>query len=585
MRADIEERTNAMKQRYIFSLCIIATISLGGLSSPTPSSFAAQEPEAKPHVSLPSDEALSLRQYEQQHGLSLSALQYDYYWIAGNTFKPRNSAVTVGYRGAGCLYRTSSAGVSIDDDALTANVQLPTDAVILGLRFYGYDTNAADSQLQLNLYDGAGDIQGLVASDITGAPGFASTYVGLSTPYTVTNSDGSLALAWYSYATDIDLSICGGRIFYVKPRATISNPTAANTSAELTSVADISSPLYNTYTYKFYTGANFQPRSTTSTYVYKSRGCISGTSGGLYTIDVDVPTAAEVLGVRMYYRYLVAATAGPTLYLTDYDAAGGFSDIQSIAVDDTTLGYHSRYIAMTTPYTVSQVAHALVLNVSLPNNTDAAFCGARIFYRYDEAVFPPIPVPRASAASVQPSVERQPEASTAAMPAAPAALDELQTVSAAQSVVTRYFYRFIAGSAFLPRAASNVSYRSVGCSYVSGGLSILNAALHLPTGAQLIGMRMFYYDDSTSDSTMYITDYNGSGDYNEFIIGSSSGTPGYGSVFVMPTASYNVDNYNHSLVNVWSGAGDTSGNTALCGMRAFYSLEFAYPLFLPTVIK
>ncbi len=620
-----------MKQRSTFILLIVLILSLLGANQPTPATYAkqvSQGEEAIATASRSSSEMEAVQRYAQQTGQKVSALRQDYYWTAGNAFQPRNSAVTLGYNGGGCTYRASSAGLTSDDDALTADVQLPTGSIILGVQFFGYDINAsANSDLLLTAYDGVGGFNNLASGSIVGEPGYTSIYMTLSTPYTVTNSDESLSLVWYSNDTASSLAICGGRVHYLKPDATPTNPvaaveSAAATSVERDSIAQLSSPSALAFAYKFYAGSNFQARSTGYTFSYGGRGCITPGGVSSLSMDVDIPSGAEIQGVRMYYNYNVADGSSPTIFLTQYDGAGSFADLQTFSATDTSAGYHSRYLALTTPYTVNQYNYALVLTVAMPNNPNVEFCGARIFYSYDNGALKGLPGQLAALPaqrSLRPAPFSGPADGVVATDTAPAAVstsinapdtpasrtagtaESMGTAPApavadnadvlgldrAPSADTYYFYRFIAGSTFQPRESSTTTaYKGAGCTYISGGSSILNAAFHLPTGARLLGVRMFYYDNVATDSHMFITSYNGRGGYSEFIVAASSGTPGYDSIYKQATGTYLIDNFNNALNGVWNSGSTTTSDSALCGMRAFYSMTFGPPrILLPAMLK
>jgi hypothetical protein len=129
--------------------------------------------------------------------------------------------------------------------------------------------------------------------------------------------------------------------------------------------------------FKRYPGVAFQPRDSDTGYDYFGSGCISSQGADYFVLDIQLPAGAEIDFVRLYYYD--ASSANARLYLTWYDAQGGYSDV--VYVDSSgSSGYGSAGIA--TSYTVDPITQAVTL-VWRPNTTGSsmALCGARIRYQ------------------------------------------------------------------------------------------------------------------------------------------------------------------------------------------------------------
>ena len=127
-------------------------------------------------------------------------------------------------------------------------------------------------------------------------------------------------------------------------------------------------------------------------------------------------------------------------------------------------------------------------------------------------------------------------------------------------------YLFLSGSAFTPRISSQtVTYPGGGCSFSSG---FLNASLELPNGAEIQGVRLYYYNtDPTRKVQIVLNTFDGNGGYinllDEYSTLSSAFTDEY---FALSTPAV-VDNY----LNSYALVGATDIGTRLCGMRVFYT--------------
>jgi hypothetical protein len=128
-------------------------------------------------------------------------------------------------------------------------------------------------------------------------------------------------------------------------------------------------------------------------------------------------------------------------------------------------------------------------------------------------------------------------------------------------------YLFLAGSAFTSRtSAQTVSYPGSGCTYTDGAVT---TDVQLPSGSSVIGVRLYYYDLSTSGSVgIFLTTYDGAGGITDLVSGSSSVETGYSSEYFALPAPVVVDNASGSYVLTSTMA----ANLRFCGARIFYSI-------------
>jgi len=139
-----------------------------------------------------------------------------------------------------------------------------------------------------------------------------------------------------------------------------------------------------------------------------------------------------------------------------------------------------------------------------------------------------------------------------------------------------FYYKFIAGSTFRPRASATTWGQSGngGCVYaVANASEIFNVPLSLPEGSRIDYLRLFFYDSSASDSTAWLSYYDGGGGLVDLPSGAgmkSSGNAGWGET-LSPFLDHVVDNADNAYVLNWRSG--TIGNTMLlCGMRVAYRL-------------
>lgn len=133
-----------------------------------------------------------------------------------------------------------------------------------------------------------------------------------------------------------------------------------------------------------------------------------------------------------------------------------------------------------------------------------------------------------------------------------------------EAAVERYL--FIAGSAFNARLSTQtVTYPGAGCTYSDKAVT---TDLQLPDGAQMLGVRTYYYNDGepTRRVTTFLSTYDGLGGVTDLLSVGSTGTAGYHSEYFALASPVTVDNINKSYV--LSAMMDT--NLRFCGMRFFY---------------
>ena len=147
----------------------------------------------------------------------------------------------------------------------------------------------------------------------------------------------------------------------------------------------------------------------------------------------------------------------------------------------------------------------------------------------------------------------------------------------------------ISGSTLRPRS-SDVDWgwgSGGGCMYAKAGNSftIFNTSLHLPQGSNILAMRMYYDDTSSSDSVGWFSIYNLYGELVDEWAVTSVGDTGNGfndtEVF-----SHTIDYLSYSYVLNWR-PGDLGSDTQLCGFRLFLEPPpFTFSAaFMPLVLR
>lgn len=129
-------------------------------------------------------------------------------------------------------------------------------------------------------------------------------------------------------------------------------------------------------------------------------------------------------------------------------------------------------------------------------------------------------------------------------------------------------YLFVAGSAFTPRSSSTtVTYPGGGCINASG--SYVVTSLELPQGAEISGVRIFYYNNGSANSaTAALTSYAGDGGSSDLIFGTTTQNTGFVSEYFMPSSPPLVINNGGQAYALLASTGS---GLQLCGMRVFYT--------------
>ncbi|MCB1567179.1 MAG: hypothetical protein KDI78_16485 [Xanthomonadales bacterium] len=137
--------------------------------------------------------------------------------------------------------------------------------------------------------------------------------------------------------------------------------------------------------------------------------------------------------------------------------------------------------------------------------------------------------------------------------------------AALSKATTAGFYQFIAGSAFNPRTSTQtVSYPGAGCTFSDANLT---TDVQLPDGAVLEGIRFFYYDaGGTGGVTIYMTTYDGLGNYTDIGAVGSTLETGYSSEYLDIDPGHVVDNGSNAYVVIVN----TNSGTRFCGARIYY---------------
>lgn len=140
-----------------------------------------------------------------------TAAGFSYAHIAGSTFRPRDSATTWTYAGAGCI--TSTAGTQL----FVHKLLLPQDAVVNYLRIYYNDTSTSDVSAYITSYDSAGGAADLTSAASSGTPGYSEALSPLIA-YSVDNVSNVLVVNVIFGGADPSLAFCGVRVAYTEDR-------------------------------------------------------------------------------------------------------------------------------------------------------------------------------------------------------------------------------------------------------------------------------------------------------------------------------------------------------------------------------
>ncbi len=133
-----------------------------------------------------------------------------YTFVAGSTFRPRASATTWGYPGAGCVH------VAAGGDLFTLPLNLPQGSRLDYLRLYYYDTSANNSKAWITRYDASGVTTDLISVDSAGNTGYGTTLSAYS-GHIVDNMNNTYVLNWWANQTGTTMRLCGMRVAYRLP--------------------------------------------------------------------------------------------------------------------------------------------------------------------------------------------------------------------------------------------------------------------------------------------------------------------------------------------------------------------------------
>jgi hypothetical protein len=146
-----------------------------------------------------------------------------------------------------------------------------------------------------------------------------------------------------------------------------------------------------------------------------------------------------------------------------------------------------------------------------------------------------------------------------------------------------FSYLMIPGAGLHPRAAATTwSYSGAGCVSAAAGNDLFTAGIDLPHGSRIDYIRLYYYDASPSDSTAYLTRFDGSGGYADLASVKSAAAAGYGHK-VSGLIGHVVNNSSGAYVVQWR-ADQTGPTMRLCGLRIAYRLPVTYT-YLPKVLR
>ena len=126
--------------------------------------------------------------------------------------------------------------------------------------------------------------------------------------------------------------------------------------------------------YLFLAGSVFTPRASSQTITYPGGGCTNSSSGFVLT-SLELPSGAEVFGIRLYY-YNNGSAGNVVGALTSYAGDGGSADL-IFGTSTANTGYVSEYFPAT-----SLVIDNGAQSYALLGSTSAGLylCGIRVFY-------------------------------------------------------------------------------------------------------------------------------------------------------------------------------------------------------------
>jgi hypothetical protein len=176
------------------------------------------------------------------------------------------------------------------------------------------------------------------------------------------------------------------------------------------------------------------------------------------------------------------------------------------------------------------------------------------------------------------------DGSVAAPATGPATVEQLPQGIEATTAIADFR---VPGTA-LKRRGSDVDYIPTaggGCFYASAGNSIrvFNTGLYLPQGSNVLAVRMYYDDTSSSDSRGWFSVYDLYGNLVEEWSVDSTGDFGNGFDDTVEI-SHTIDYLNFSYALNWRPY-DLGSDTQLCGFRIFYEPPARIGAVVPAVWK
>ncbi len=134
-----------------------------------------------------------------------------YVFLSGSSLVDRGESSQFTTSGTdGCTYLQAGTG------GMTANLQIPSGALITGLDVYFYDANAGAYMLgELLEYHGDGTGELITSATSTGSSGYQVIHQDTSFVYEA--SGGALAVVASFTATGNTLKLCGFRVRYLAP--------------------------------------------------------------------------------------------------------------------------------------------------------------------------------------------------------------------------------------------------------------------------------------------------------------------------------------------------------------------------------
>ncbi len=139
----------------------------------------------------------------------------------------------------------------------------------------------------------------------------------------------------------------------------------------------------------------------------------------------------------------------------------------------------------------------------------------------------------------------------------------------------RTHYFVVGSSGFLP--GSNVAYTNTygnGGAYIASGSGAMVAPVHLPHGAVVTAMRIYFYDASSADMTVYLDAESLAGGFVQMAAVTSLGTGGYYNTTDSSISSATINNAAYSYL-IYAYASSWSSNLRIKGAVITYTLSEA----------